>query len=151
MFVCSPRNHIVPCCTHTLLSIQMSYEGRNRGRAPKKTVGARSPDANLLIIPVGTELTIRADLHGPLIEAHLPRFFDNLRNLPKFTDIYLRMDKCNTQMQFIGPNGQVCMVGISPRDNPIRLVLESLALIDTSKTKRLKIYHGNSPFSDLPY
>jgi hypothetical protein len=104
---------------------------------------------NHLIIPIGAELTTQADSHGPLIEGH--RSLDNLRNLPNFTDIYLRMDEGYTQIQFIGPNGRVCMVGVSPRGDPTRLVLESLARFDTSEAKLLKIDRGNSPSSDLPY
>jgi hypothetical protein len=104
-----------------------------------------------LIIPVGAKLQTEGTSRGPLIETLLPRSLDNLRNLPNFTNIRLLIHKCYTQVQFIGPNGGVCMVPETRRVDTTCLALESLARFDTSKTERLEINRGNSPSSDPPY
>jgi hypothetical protein len=101
-----------------------------------------------LLIPVGAHLIIEVDLS---IEDYPPRYFDNLRNFPNFTDIHLRVDWDRTQMRFSGPNGQVTMIPRSFRDDKTSLVLESLSKFDTSKVERLKIDRGYSPSSDPPY
>ena len=115
--------------------------------------GDESPSLLLdhLIIPVGVELTVETTSRGPLIEDHFPRSLDNLRNLPNFTGIYLRLDERCPQMEFTGPNGRVSMARLTHRVNPTCSVLESLARFDTSKTERLKIGGGNSPSSDPLY
>jgi hypothetical protein len=101
-----------------------------------------------LLIPVGARLTVEVDLP---IKNHCPRFLDNLRNFPNFTDIHLHIDGYDTFMQFSGPNGQVGMIPSSPRVDKTRLLLESLDHFDTSKVERLKIHWGDSPSSDPPY
>ena len=101
-----------------------------------------------LLIPVGAYLVVEVDLP---IKNHPPRFLDNLRNFPNFTDIHLRTNGYDTHMQFSGPNGQVWMIPRSPRADRTCLVLESLDQFDTSKVERLRIDCGDSPSSDLPY
>ena len=95
-----------------------------------------------LLIPVGAKMTTNLDLPGPQIEDHLPRSLDNLRNLSNFTKICLRFEHW-VSMIFTGPNGQVCMASMCPRPDATRLVPRSLALFDTSKTKRLEIIKGH--------
>jgi hypothetical protein len=95
-----------------------------------------------LLIPVGADLTIEVDLPSPPDQGPPPKFLDNLRNLPNFTDI-LYTGKYSTRMQFSGPNGQVTMVPRSSRVDKTRLMLESLDQFDTSKVEWLKIDCGN--------
>ena len=106
---------------------------------------------NHLLIPVGAKLTTRVDLLGPLIEDHLPRSLDNLRNLTGFTEINLSIAVWYPRVQFSGPNGQVAMVPATPRIDTTHLVLESLARFDTSKVERLEINRGDPSSRDLPY
>jgi hypothetical protein len=106
---------------------------------------------NHLLIPAGTELTIQAESLGSLIEDHLPRSLDNLRNLSNFTTIQLRLDRWSPRIRFSGPNGQVSMIAAAHGIDPACLVLESLARFDTSKTERLKIKRGDPLSSDFPY
>jgi hypothetical protein len=101
-----------------------------------------------LLIPVGARLAVEVDLP---IKNHPPRFLDNLRNFPDFTDIHLRINGEYIQMQFSGPNGEVCMIPRSHRVDKACLALESLDQFDTSGAERLKIHRGYSPSSDLPY
>jgi hypothetical protein len=116
-------------------------------------IGNESPSLLLdhLVIPVGAQLTTETTSRGPLIEGNFSRSLDNLRNLPNFTDIYLRMDKFYAQMEFTGPNGRVSMARASRQVNTTCSVLESLARFDTSKTQRLKIVRGRSLTSEYPY
>ena len=95
-----------------------------------------------LLIPVGAELTIRTSLRSSLIEDHLPKSLDNLRNLSGFTRICLNTSRWLTPVEFSGPNGRVAISSA----NYAQAVLESLARFDTSKTERLEI-GGNVSFS----
>jgi hypothetical protein len=110
-----------------------------------------------LIIPIGAELTTRLGLHTPLIGGHLPKSLDNLRNLPNFTDICLRIGRGFPRIRLSGPNGQVTTMfprTSFPRTSPIHtthFILGSLAWLDTSRTERLKIDRGNSPSGDPLY
>jgi hypothetical protein len=98
-----------------------------------------------LIIPAGANLTTETSSHGHQIDGHLPKSLDNLRNLSDFTEIHLSAKKSSPHIRFSGPNGQVSIIPMSPGSNTTRLVLRSLARIDTSKTKWLKIGYGDSP------
>jgi hypothetical protein len=104
-----------------------------------------------LIIPVGAMLITQATSYGPLTENLLPRSLDNLRNLPDFIKIDLLMNELYPTIEFSGPNGQVCMITITPPGDVTCLVLGSLARFDTSKTERLKISRGNPLSSDPLY
>ena len=106
---------------------------------------------NHLSIPVGARLTTWGGLPGPLVEDHLPRSLDNLRNLSNFTRIHLRVPPWISFLGFSGPNGQVRMFSMSPQANTTCLVLESLARFDTSTTKRLRIDYGDPPSMDSTY
>jgi len=104
-----------------------------------------------LLIPVGVRLTTWGGLPGPLIENHLPRSVDDLRNLSDFTKIHFYVGSWHSLLRFSGPNGRVRMFSTNPYANTTCLVLGSLARYDTSKTKRLRIVHGNPLSSDSPY
>ena len=104
-----------------------------------------------LLIPVGAHLKIGVDLPSPPDQGPPPRFLDNLRNLPNFTDIRLYINGYSTYMQFSGPNGRVRMVPRTGRVGRTHLVLESLGQFDTSKVERLRVDCYDSPSSDPPY
>ena len=88
-----------------------------------------------LLIPIGAELTTQVDSFGR-IEDHLPRSFDNLRNLSNFTKIHSHADEHSAWMRFNGPNGQVHLE-LSRRGTYFSI--DSLAMFDTSKTEQLEI------------
>lgn len=104
-----------------------------------------------LLIPAGAKMTTDLNLPGPRIEDHLPRSLDNLRNLSGFTKICLHFDfeRCFASMEFTGPNGRVYMPALSSQPDTTRLVLQSLALLDTSKAKCLEITGGDPHTEDL--
>ena len=104
-----------------------------------------------LLIPVGAELRTEVASVGHLINTHLPRSLDNLRNFSNFTTIELYGDNSHLQIKFSGPNGQVTMVQHISLVNGTCSVLESLAHFDTSKTECLKINHGEPSSSDTPF
>jgi hypothetical protein len=104
-----------------------------------------------LLIPVGADLKIGVDLPSPPNQGPPPRFLDNLRNLPNFTDIRLHINGRYTYMQFSGPNGQVRMIPRTSRASWPNLVLESLGQFDTSKVERLRVDYYDSRSSDLLY
>ena len=104
-----------------------------------------------LRIPVGTRLTTRVGFLRSLIEDHLPRSLDDLRNLPDFKKIHLYDGAYYPRMRLSGPNGQIRMISvISPRRETC-LMLGSLAQFNTSKTERLDIVCGNPPSAGHPY
>ena len=105
---------------------------------------------NHLLIPVGARLAIEVDLPNPSIVGHPPRFLDNLRNLPDFNTIKLHGGS-HLHIQFSGPNGEVYMAITSRVRWTCDSLLESLALFDTSKTRRLEIGAGCTPSSGYPY
>jgi hypothetical protein len=113
--------------------------------------GSASPLLDHLLIPVGADLKIEAVLPSLRNRDHPPRFLDNLRNFPNFTDIYICFEEFDTPMQFSGPNGQVEIIPISPRFNNTGFVLRSLIRFDMSKVERLKIRWGNSPSGKISY
>ena len=93
-----------------------------------------------LLIPAGAKLEIQADLlNSSLIEEHLPRSLDNLKNFPGFTAIELHPNEYYQNMKFSGPNGQV---SIAVGNDRKELMFEFLAKLDTSKTERLIINRG---------
>jgi len=96
-----------------------------------------------LLIPVGAELTIKADVLGTLIGDILPRALDNLRNFPNPTTIKLSAWGMDPFMMFSGPNGGVYIYLKNCQVDKICLMLESFAQLDTSETKRLRIQNGN--------
>ena len=111
-----------------------------------------------LLIPVGAKLTTRVEVDesevdplDPILEDHLPRSLDNLRNLAGFTKIRLHIREPYTRMNFSGPNGQLCAMPATSRVNATRLVLESLARFDTSETERLEIDRGSALSRDHLY
>ena len=112
-------------------------------------VGPSSGLLNHLLIPVGATLVIS---HSP-IRYCFPRCLDNLRNFSGFTTIQLRLEKSYERMEFSGPNGNVIIIPVVHWASPVdatRLLLESLALFDTSKTERLAIDGGYFQFRDRP-
>jgi len=104
-----------------------------------------------LLVPVGTKLTTRIDISGPMFEDHLPRSLDNLRNISDFTKIHLRIDSWYSDVRFSGSSGQVRMFSLTPLDNPTPLVCGSLGRFNTSKTEQLRIDYGDPPSMDYPY
>jgi hypothetical protein len=104
-----------------------------------------------LLIPVGADLTVALDSLLPRVEDHLPRSFDNLKNLANFTKIHISFCRSNTPMQFTGPNGAVCLIPQTFESDATRIPLESLALFDTSKTRQLELLDTNPLSEDLPY
>ena len=104
-----------------------------------------------LLIPAGATLGTEIAFDGPLIENHLPRSLDNLRNLSNFTKISLRVDNSHPHMQFTGPNGEVSIAPVAPRVGLTSLALESLAGLDTSSAEQLDILRGDPLSRDLPY
>ena len=100
-----------------------------------------------LLIPVGAKLTTQVGSLGPLadgslVDGHLPRSLDNLRNFSDST-IQLHLEEFRPRIRFSGPNGQVTMVPTTSRANTTRQVYESLARFDTSKIEQLTITGGN--------
>ena len=106
---------------------------------------------NHLVIPVGTKLTTKAAFRGLLIEDHLPKSLDNLKNLSNFTKIHIRTDGLRSLMEFTGPNGEVSVEPVAPHVDLSRLVLEFLAGFETSKTEELEILRSNPPASWIPH
>ena len=102
-----------------------------------------------LLIPVGAEMSIDLDLYGPEIEHFLPRSLDNLRNLSNFTKVRLHFRDNYVSMQFAGPNGRVFTNSMSPGDDATSLVAQSLATLDTSRTKWLEIIGSKLPSEGL--
>ena len=102
-----------------------------------------------LLIPVGVRMSIDIDVDGPRIEDYLPRSLDNLRNLSNFTKIRLDFRVNIVSLQFAGPNGRVLTCARSSGADPIRLVAQSLTMLDTSKTKWMEILRSTPPSGDL--
>jgi hypothetical protein len=123
----------------------------------KMDISGDDPDAppslllNHLIIPIGAKLTTRVAFYVPLLEAHLPRSLDNLKNLPNFTDTHLRIGEHFSGIRLSGPNGKVTIVFKISRIDTTRPVLDSLTRLDTSGTEHLKIDRGNPSFSNHFY
>jgi len=105
-----------------------------------------------LVIPVGAKLVSHHNSYTFIIEDHIPRSLDNLKNLSSVAEIDLRLD--GPQPRFIrlsGPDGQLCIIGMQ-NTIPPSPVIESLVRFDTSKTERLRIDSRSGPLSrDLSY
>jgi hypothetical protein len=86
-----------------------------------------------LLVPVGAELKTRIKLLRSVIGEHLPR---SLKNLSGFTTVQLHVAERYPRMEFSGPNGKVTTISRTVRPDCAELALESLAQLDTSKTKR---------------
>jgi len=104
-----------------------------------------------LVVPIGAKLVSQQYSDAFVIEDHVPRSLDNLKNLSSVTEIHLHLDGLQLFARFSGPDGQLritaTQIGVPPS-----LALESLARFDTSKTKWLKIYSNSGPLSkDPPY
>ena len=97
-----------------------------------------------LLIPVGVSLTAIVNLPRSPIEDHPPKFLNNLRNLPGFTTVEIFCGP-DSQMQFSGPNGEVCLYPSNTYGDGTRFILKSLSLFDASKTEQLKIDFENHP------
>jgi len=105
-----------------------------------------------LVIPVGAELISQLDSITFIIEDHIPRSLDNLKNLSSVAKIRLHLDGSEPLfMRFSGPDGQLCITNTYIYI-PLSQALESLARFDTSKTKRLRIDSSSDPLSrDVAY
>jgi len=99
-----------------------------------------------LLIPVGARLSAVVEFSS----SHPTRFLSNLRNFPDFTTIKLTADP-EPRIKFSGPKGNVDLNHITYSDDELGLVLEFLALFDTSGTKQLKIHFDHNPSGDQSY
>ena len=88
-----------------------------------------------LLIPVGVELVIHAGVLGSLIGDHLPESLNNLKNFSNFNTIKLDDGRAYPIIQFSGLNGQVKMILRVYGGDTTCLMLESLAGLETLKTK----------------
>ena len=149
----SPRLHEVELYSVTL--IPSDQDGRLVPLAHLKrlTIHGDQPTSPLfdhLLIPVSAALVMELDPPHCLIEDHLPRSLDNLRNLSNFTQLRLYLDKWYSDIQCIGPNGKVCIVSFHPQGDGTGSMLESLARFDTSTVERLDIFNTSPLSGDLP-
>jgi len=106
-----------------------------------------------LLVPVGAWLMTCVNLLATPTGAP-PKFLNNLKNLRNFATIELRPSSEDTSypyMEFSGPNGKVKMILVTPRPDETCLLLESLALFNTSEVEQLDIDCGDSPPSGPPY
>ena len=102
-----------------------------------------------LLIPVGAELVLEADLLNSLVGDFFPRSLDNLRNLSNFTALKLIVHVSCLYMSFHGPNGQVTVVPTVPQGHETRLAFGSITQLDTSRTERFRIGNANILLSDV--
>ena len=102
-----------------------------------------------LLILVGAKLVSRPDPGNFVLEDHIPRSLDNLKNISRVTEIHLHLELF---ARFSGPDGQLFIMTTQINILPSQ-VLESLARFDTSKTKLLRINSILDPpmSRDLPY
>ena len=106
-------------------------------RVDIKFCGPSSILLDHLVIPVGARLTTQPRWSYSIVEDHIPRSLDNLKNLSGFTKIHIH-DNLSPHLRLSGPNGRFSM-DAGYADNP-NWVLEYLARFDTSKAERLQIY-----------
>jgi hypothetical protein len=104
-----------------------------------------------LLIPAGAELTTELEPPCFRIEDHLPRSLNNLQNLHNFTRLRLYVDERGSDVRIAGPNGKIHMDSPCSPDDTTSTVLESIAQLNTSTAKRLKILKTKPPSLDLPY
>jgi hypothetical protein len=101
-----------------------------------------------LVIPVGAKLTTELHSDAFIIEEHIPRSLDNLKNLCSLTEIHLDLDGSQPFVQLSGPNGQLHMMAWYIDTS---WLFGSLVRFDTSKTERLIITSSSPPSRDPPY
>ena len=128
-----------------LVSLQCLKKCRVYGRQPSSTL------FDHLLIPVGADLRIELNSPRPRVEDYLPKSLDNLRNFPNFNKIDVFFGQISTHLRFSGPNGRVCLKLHTSRFNATRIVLDSLALFDTSKMRELELIGSDPPSDDLPH
>jgi len=139
---------------HSVLPTPGAQSGRLVSLACLKFMKIRDcgpPSALLdhLLIPVGVELTLRADVISSMVGDLIPRSLDNLRNLSDFTTVKLYLDNSYLRMVLSGSNGRVSLAPTGSRANKTSLMLESLAQLDTSKTERFRIENSKPLSRDL--
>jgi hypothetical protein len=111
-----------------------------------------SPLLSHLLIPAGTKMTTELNSPGPLIEDHLPRSLDNLKNLSSFTKVRLHFRHVvhrHISIKLSGPNGQIRMASMSTDAETTGWVPQSLAVFDTSKITSLEILNSDPLSEDL--
>ena len=101
-----------------------------------------------LLIPVGAKLERWVDSFHRVVEDHLPRSLDNLRNISNFTKVRLQVGAGSTRMKLSGTNGQFCIASL---DGTLCSALGSLARLDTSKVERLEVVNDADPYLEPPY
>ena len=101
-----------------------------------------------LLIPVGAKLEKWVDSFDRVIEDHLPKSLDNLRNISNFTKVRLQVGVGSTRMKLSGTNGQFCIASL---DGTLHSALGSLSRLDTSKIERLEVVNDADPYLDPPY
>ena len=101
-----------------------------------------------LLIPIGTKLTQWVGTFDRVVEDHLPRSLDNLRNISNITDIQFRIGKHYTRMKLRGPSGKLYT---GSQVDTTCSGLESLAGLDTSKIERLEVVSSDHPFRRPSY
>jgi len=147
-----------PCLREVHLNFVHPTPGAQSGRLVSLTclkcmiIGDCGPPSVLLdhlLIPVGAELEMQADVVSSIVGVLLPRHLDNLRNLSDFTTVKLYLDNSRLRMVLSGPNGRVSLASTGSRANETSLMLESLAQLDTSKTERFRIENGRPLSRDL--
>ena len=100
-----------------------------------------------LLVPVGAKLEILVHSVDRVVEDHLPKSPDNLRNISSITKIRFEVDNNQSCMQLSGPSGRL---RITSDLNLDCLPFESLARFDTSKTERLEIVNILDSFGGPP-
>ena len=88
-----------------------------------------------LFVPVDAKLTIWGESFQHIIEHHLPRSLDNLRNISNVTKVHFRITNY-TRIKLSGPSGQLSM---SSGLDAAWSGLEALDRLDTSKIKWLEV------------
>ena len=120
-------------------------------RLKRMTILWGSPSSLLLdhlLIPVGAKLTQWIGSLDRVVDDHLPRSLDNLRNISNITEIHFRIGKRHTRMELRGPSGKLY---IGSHVDTTCLGLESLAGLDTSKIERLEVVSSDHPLRRPSY
>ena len=114
-----------------------------------KTIGCGPTSILLdhLVVPVGAKLVLWPDTANFILEDHIPRSLDNLKNLSSIAEIDLHLDGFQARfLRLSGPDGRLCMIFTENNISP-SLVIKSLPRFDTSKTKRLRVESDSRPLS----
>jgi len=99
-----------------------------------------------LFVPVDAKLIILGDSFQHIIEHHLPRSLDNLRNISDITKVHFRIAN-HPRIKLSGPSGQLSMVS----SFDYRSGLEALDRLDTSKIERLEVTGSGLSFTRHSY